>query len=299
MIELRDITINDRDLFRQYFHMKQYGNAEFNFTNLFMWRKAYAIQYAIVDGFLCIFAKYDNEPPYTLIPLGNGRLDLVFEKLIRHFSDRGNKLILRAVTEAGKAEIEGICPGRFNFKDQRDVYDYVYLSKDLINLTGKKYHPKRNHINKFISQHQNKYRYEELTNERVDECMVAALDWCKRKNCKESQGLENEKFAILEALGNFDKLEFKGGIIKIEDKVTAFTFGDLLTDDMAVVHVEKADPDIQGSYTIMNQQFCEHEWKGVKYINREEDLGIPGLRKAKLSYNPEKFIKKYCAITNH
>ncbi len=297
MLELKDVTIDDRDLFQKYFFMKQYGNSEFSFTNVFIWRNAYSVKYSLVNDFLCIFAKYNQLPPYIMMPIGEGNLGAVFEKLIQYFASNKNKLIIRSVTEEGKSEIERHFPGKFIFKDQRDYYDYVYLSSDLINLQGKKFHAKRNHINKFVSQ--NKYVYESLTSERVDECVASALDWCKKRNCKESQELEHEKHAILEALGNFEKLKFKGGIIKVEGKVKAFSLGDLLTEDMAVIHIEKADPDIQGSYAIINQQFCEHEWKDIKYINREEDIGIPGLRKAKLSYNPEKFIKKYCATLNH
>ncbi|MBZ4645467.1 MAG: uncharacterized protein PWR27_1746 [Petroclostridium sp.] len=294
MIQLSDITIDNKELFDKYFSMKQYEISDFTFTNLFMWRNSYNIKYAIINDFLCIFAQYKNNNPFTLMPVGTGDITPVIEELITYFDSQGNKLIIKSLTNDMISEIESRLPGKFIFKPERSLYDYVYLSEDLIYLEGKKFHAKRNHINKFLSTYD--YTYHPLTAELVDECIAAEEEWCQKRNCDESEGLEQEKAAIIDALNHFERLKFKGGIIKVNNKVVAFTFGEQFAKDMAVIHVEKADPDIQGSYAMINQKFCEKEWSNVKYINREEDMGIEGLRKAKLSYRPVRMIEKSIAV---
>ena len=293
MITLKDITIEDKALFDKYLSLRKHELSDLNFTNLFIWREAYQVKYAMVDDFLCIFGKYKNNPQFALLPLGEGDIRPIIEKVMAYFKQQGYKFAMTAISEEMKNEIEQVMPGRLSFKADRNLFDYVYLASDLIELKGKKFHAKRNHINKFKAQ--NKYQYYALTTEYVDQCVAAALKWCEKRNCKESEGLEMEKLAILETLNNFEKLKYKGGFIKADDRVVAFTLGEKINNDMAVIHIEKGGPDIQGSYAIINQQFCEHEWKGVTYINREEDMGILGLRKAKESYRPVKMVKKYVA----
>ncbi|MGE4283644.1 MAG: DUF2156 domain-containing protein, partial [Clostridia bacterium] len=255
--------------------------------------KSYNIKYALIHDYLCIFAQYENNNPFVLMPIGEGNILPVIEELITYFKSIGAKLIIRSLTKGMIEQIEREVPSKFEYKPERSTFDYVYLNSDLINLEGKKYHSKRNHINKFISTYD--YTYYPLTKDLVDECIKAAEEWCEKKNCEESAGLEQEKLAIIDALNHFEQLGFKGGVIKIDGKVIAFTYGEQYTDDMAVIHVEKADSDIHGSYTVINQKFCENEWREVEYINREEDLGIAGLRKAKKSYYPVRMIEKYSA----
>ena len=293
MIELSEITIDKKDLFDSYLRKKQYPISEFTFTNLFMWRHAFNIKYAVVNDFLCIFSKYGQSPPFTLMPVGDGDLSSVINTLISYFEQQGHRLIIKSLTKDMIRELEKYFPGRFEFKRDRNIDDYVYLSSDLIHLKGRKFSSKRNHINRFLENHQ--YVYLPITPEITDECIRVAEEWCKKKNCEDDQSLQSEQRAIVEALTNFEALQLKGGAIKVNEKIIAFTFGEQFTDDMAVVHVEKADPDIQGSYAMINQQFCEHEWRNVKYINREEDMGIPGLRKAKRSYRPVKMMEKSIA----
>lgn len=293
MIDLKNITVDDKALFDRYFAIKQYGICDLNFTNLFMWRETYSVRYAVVDDFLCIFPQFQKDSPFVLMPVGCGDLGAVVHKLAAHFKAQGNPFVIKGVTEGMKNELMERVPGKFIFEEDRNIFDYVYLSADLIELKGKKFHAKRNHINKFKSMYD--YTYEPLTAERVDECAAAALKWCVKRNCEEDQGLGWEKIAILNALHNFDKLKFKGGILRVDGKIAAFTFGERLTDNMAVVHVEKGDPDIRGSYAVINQMFCEREWRHMKYVNREEDMGLPGLRKAKLSYRPVTLVEKYTA----
>lgn len=293
MINFHNLKLSDKHLFDRYFLATQHEISDFNFTNLFMWRKPYNVKYAIVDGFLCISAQYKATPPFCFFPLGSGDIKAVLQKLINHFQELGYPLMLRSLTPLLKQQLQSLMPGAFSIHASVDTYDYIYKSSDLISLEGKKLHAKRNHINRFIAN--NTFSYHAFTSELAKQCIKTANEWCAKRDCEDSASLAEEKDAIIEALSNFKSLKYKGGLIKVSDKIIAFTYGEKLTDNMAVIHVEKADPDIQGSYAMINQQFCEHEWQSVEFINREEDMGIQGLRKAKLSYNPIRMSEKYSA----
>ncbi len=293
MIEPKDITIDDKEIFDKYFEIKQYRTAEYSFADLFMWRNSFQIKYAIVDDFLCVFCQYEKEDPFVLMPVGNGDLCAVLAKLMEYFESQGNRLIIEGLTIEMKAEIEEVFPSQFTYEEKREYFEYVYQSTDLITLKGKKFHAKRNHINKFKAT--NNYTYAPLTKDNVEACKIAAIEWCRKRNCNEDKKLEEEKEAIIDALDNFERLQLKGGLLLVKSKIVAFTLGELHTKDMALIHVEKADADIQGAYPMINQLFCEREWSDVTYINREEDMGLPGLRKAKMSYRPVQLIEKYNA----
>ena len=178
----------------------------------------------------------------------------------------------------------------------RDNSDYVYLTEDLIKLEGNKYHGKKNHINKFKKNHA--YTYASLTPDLVQECLALESQWCDIRHCELFPGLAGEERAIYEALTNMDHLDFKGGVILLNGKVEAFALGEQLNPETAVIHIEKANPAFEGLYQLINQEFCAHEWKDIPYINREQDLGEEGLRKAKLSYHPHHLVKKYTVTLN-
>jgi hypothetical protein len=173
----------------------------------------------------------------------------------------------------------------------RDHFDYVYRTEDLIKLAGRKYHSKKNHLNRFIRDQS--FSYDSLKQDHLEACSKLVETWCQWHRCEEDMNLLNEWEAVRQALNHFDNLKIEGGVILIEDKVEAFTLGELLNDQMAVIHVEKANPQIPGLYAAINQQFCERSWQKATYINREQDLGEPGLRKAKLSYHPERLVEKF------
>jgi hypothetical protein len=180
---------------------------------------------------------------------------------------------------------------RFAITPDRDNSDYVYRTEDLINLEGNKYHGKKNHINKFKKNHS--YEYSPLTPELVEQCLALEAQWCDIRHCELYPGLAGEERAIYEALTNMNHLDFKGGVILVNGKVEAFALGELLNPETAVIHIEKANPAFEGLYQLINQEFCAHEWAEVPFVNREQDLGEEGLRKAKLSYHPHHLVNKY------
>jgi hypothetical protein len=174
--------------------------------------------------------------------------------------------------------------------------DYIYLTEDLIKLEGRKYHRKRNHIKQFKEKYS--YQYIPLTSEWISECLRLETEWCDLRHCEAIPGLLNESIAIKEAFTHFEELGLKGGAILINGKVEAFTLGDPLNPETVVIHIEKANPAYEGLYSLINQAFLENEWSGYTYVNREQDLGEEGLRKAKESYFPNHMINKY-TITSH
>jgi hypothetical protein len=176
----------------------------------------------------------------------------------------------------------------------RDQSDYIYLSEDLIQLKGRKYHRKRNHIKQFKEKYT--YQYLPLTPELVSDCLRLQTEWCDLRQCEVIPGLHNESIAIKEAFSHFEALEVMGGVILINDRVEAFTLGEPLNRDTVVIHIEKANPSFDGLYPMINQAFLENHCSGYTYVNREQDLGEEGLRKAKESYFPHHMVNKY-AIT--
>jgi hypothetical protein len=177
-------------------------------------------------------------------------------------------------------------------EEKREHFDYVYLTRDLIDLPGNRNRNKRNHINQFFRAYRS-YVYEEFNDRHIEAALNLQEKWCTLRRCEEDLNLLGEWDAIREILSNYRALEVAGAVIIVEGEVKAFTLGEPLSEDMALIHIEKADPGIPGLYQLINQQFCARRWDQMKFINREQDLGIPGLREAKLSYNPDHFVKKY------
>lgn len=173
----------------------------------------------------------------------------------------------------------------------RDHSDYIYLVSDLIQLQGRKYHRKRNHIKKFKENFD--YQYVPLSPDRISECLELQTAWCDLRHCEADPGLTNEFKAIKEAFTHFGALGVVGGAVLIHGKVEAFTLGEPLNQETVVVHIEKANPDFDGLYPTLNQAFLQHRWSEYTYVNREQDLGEEGLRKAKESYFPHHMVNKY------
>ena len=167
------------------------------------------------------------------------------------------------------------------------------LTKVLDALVGKKFQSKRNHVNKFKRTYN--YEYTPITPDRIQECLDLEAEWCKANNCDQHEGTGNERRALVYALHNFEELGLTGGILHVDGKIAAFTFGMPINQDTFGVHVEKADTSIDGAYAMINYEFANHIPEQYVYLNREEDLGIEGLRKAKLSYQPAIILEKYVA----
>lgn len=205
--------------------------------------------------------------------------------------EQGEEFHLAMVTPQNFARLEELYPGKFTIEYIRDVADYVYETEKLIRLAGKKYHGKKNHINKFQKTYPD-WSYESINRDNVEECFQMALDWRKENECDADPGKNAEMCVTLNALRLFEELGFKGGLLRAGGKVIAFSIGEPVCDDTMVVHIEKAYAQVQGAYPMINQQFLLHEAQGYPYVNREDDAGQEGLRQAKLSYHPAFMVEK-------
>lgn len=301
-LEFHKISTEDRIWMTEKFKEEQPEACEYTFVNNFIWRKSYGVEVARICG--CGLIRYHGKKSYRYsYPFGNGDKKAVIEALLLYCHEGtgdGYKLDLCPITEKQRKELIEWFPGQFEIEADRDDFDYVYLKDDLASLRGKKYHGKRNHIARFMDR--DDWEYETLTAENIQECRDMSREWLTFKEDKLEEedklqdGVEDENIALHEALDYYEEFGLVGGLLRKEGKVVAFTIGEPLNDETMVVHFEKAYPNLQGAYPMINQQFILHECKNYKYVNREEDVGDAGLRKAKLSYYPEILLKKYCAV---
>lgn len=188
-----------------------------------------------------------------------------------------------------------LCPDCYTIVPDRDNYEYVYLTQDLINLSGKKFRQKKNNLNHFRNQYMG-YEYLPITEDIFEECLDADKRWMENRidrDTEDEDEMKGERQAIKTIFDNWDALGAKGGAIRIFNKIAAFSIGEMLNDDTAIIHFEKSDPNIRGLYQAINHEFVVHAWSHTTYINREEDMGIPGLRQSKESYNPDHYVEKF------
>ena len=291
-----DLELKDRDVFQAFFSEYKPEISELTFTNLFVWRSHYKFQWSFYKDWLLIVSLEGEYGTYAMEAVGPSPRDQVTRLVLEWLKEEKgeyNPRIERA-DERIISEIEDM--KGISIVPTRDHFDYVYLRDDLVKLAGNKYRSKRNHINQLLRTYT--YRYEELAPDHIEDCVELQEKWCILRRCEEDLDLLGEWDAVKEILKCYDSLEVQGAVITIESKVVAFTIGQMLNENTAVVHIEKADPEIPGLYPVINQRFCENNLKNAVYINREQDLGIPGLREAKLSYSPDHMIKKFRITLN-
>lgn len=295
-IDFKPITLYDKDIITSYTLRSNYRNCDFSFANMCSWRFLYDSRFAVVDGFLVIrFLIEDKSRNAYMMPAGQGDLKRIISLLEKDALHFGHPLLLLGITPDAKKELEAAMPGEFRYIPERDYFDYVYLREDLVNLTGKRYQPKRNHINRFKKLYH--YAYMPITRELMGECLELESKWYKANRTEEDgEELSYERRSITYALEHFDELGLTGGAICQDHRIIAFSFGMPINHNTFGVHIEKADTGYDGIYALMNQEFAAHIPEQYIYVNREEDLGIPGLRKAKLSYYPHELLEKSAAV---
>ena len=295
---MQKLNCTDKPIFDKFFGSRYCENAEYTFTNLFMWREMLNLRWAVEDDVLYIFTSIEDTFA-AWQPIGSQeKMQDAITKILRVANElRGDKKFMFVVVEKIFADELARYPHvKFNIEPVRDNFDYVYLAQDLINLSGRKFHGKKNHLNAFRKEYPDA-KYLPITEEIIPKCREELNSWSeihKRSN-PDDPFIGYEQAAIHEIFDHFSYFKLKGGAIMLDGKVVAFTFGEQLNSDTAVIHVEKADSNIRGIYAAINQSFVEHEWADMTFINREEDMGIDGLRQAKESYRPIKLIEKFNA----
>lgn len=295
-IPFKPITINDKEVITSYTMNSNYQNCDFSFANMCSWQFLYRSEFAVLDGFLLIRFRIEKSSRTAyMIPVGQGDLKAALLRLEADSLALGRPLCMLGITPDAKEQLEEVLPRQFVYIPERDYYDYIYLRENLSELKGKKYQPKRNHINNFKKQYA--YEYVPITKEIVPQCLELERLWYRNnQTAEEQEALTDERQSLTFALHHFDSLGLTGGAIRVDGEIIAFSFGAPINHNTFGVHVEKANTQFDGAYALINQELAAHLPEQYIYLNREEDLGIEGLRKAKLSYQPTLLLEKAAAI---
>lgn len=293
MIHFKEITLQDKNLIQSYTFASGQQNCDFSFTNLCSWSFLYRTCWAVVQDFV-VFRFYVEEEPVYMMPAGRGNWKEVFLTLEADAHNRGVPFKMLGISAQVKAEVEQVLPGRFTFTANRDYFDYIYLRSELATLSGKKFQPKRNHLNKFRKAYPH-YEYRPLTPQLIPECLKLEEVWCRANGGCEELTLSAERRSMTYALTHMEALGVTGGVLFIDGRIVGFTYGSPINSDTWDICVEKADIEVEGSYAMINNEYVNHIAPQYVYINREEDLGLDGLRKAKLSYQPYELLEKFIA----
>ena len=286
MLKFKNIEISDIELYREFLKNNKEFSCENSFVNLLVWQCAYNNMMALYDGQLFIKSGPANNQNFRL-PVG-GDLNKGI-KIIEEYT--GEKEPSFWIQEGENFSLlNDYFKEKYDFIQKIDASDYIYLTDNLATLSGKKYHSKRNHINSFNKKFH--WRYEEINENNIEKVKICAEKWYAENIDKSDSYLLCEKNGVETILNNMELLKVKGGAIIIEDKVVAFTLGSAINSQVFDVHIEKALKDYAEAYTVINNEFAKRLTE-YKYLNREDDMGLEGLRKAKLSYKPEILLKKY------
>lgn len=296
MIEFKSPTPADRGWVLPLVEASGSMGSESNFNNMYLWHRMYGQELARLGDRLLVRVKGEGGHRY-LFPYGSGELLPALEELAEDAAAHGGKLHFICLSREQKAQLEEVWPGKFEYDCawDRDSWDYVYDVNKLADLAGKKLHSKRNHIHRFDEQFPD-WMAEPITDENVSDCVAMEKEWAAARDHDDT--LSEETISILEALYLRDELGLEGVLIRAGGRVVAFSMGSFTNPECFDVHYEKAFGEIQGAYAVVNREMARMirtRYPQVKWFNREDDLGLEGLRKAKLSYYPELLLEKCSA----
>lgn len=295
MINYKKVEITDKKWMEPLITAADMPGCHQNFTNIFAWSEIYKYRVAQVNNYLVLKGLFDNLS-YYFYPAGFGDIKKVIEIMKEDAAQCGHGFVITGVSPENMVILRNLYPDNFEYQEMRYGFDYVYFVDKLVNLAGNKLHSKRNHINRF--KQNNSWSFEEITPENLGECWEMNIEWCKAHGSNDRDELAKENCAVRRCFDHFAKLGLEGGLIRVNDQVIAYTMGEKLNSNTYVIHIEKAFGEIQGAYQMINREFAAYIQKNhpqMIYVNREEDMGLEGLRKAKLSYRPDKMEEKYIA----
>lgn len=295
IIRFKKVELKDGAWIKPLIEKADPEGSHINFTNLFLWLEVFKYGVAQIDNYLIVKAQKGEEPCY-FYPQGTGDLKSMLELMREDAALAGYPFNLAGISPENIEELNSLYPGKFTPKPMRDSFDYVYLLEKMVSLSGKKLHAKRNHINRF--KEDNNWEFELITKDNFHEMREMNTIWCQIYGVDQNGEFNDECCAVTRALNHYDELGLEGGLIRSDGRVIAYTMGERLNSNTYIIHVEKAFGEIRGAYQMINREFAEwvqKKYPHLVYINREEDMGFGGLRKAKLSYYPIKMAEKYWA----
>lgn len=295
MLQFKEVELSDISRVTELMRQSNFRGSDFTFSNLFNWSKIYNIKIAYFADMLIV--RSGEESHNFMYPIGGGDFKAAVNAQLEEARQSDTPFVMYSIPAEGVERLEREFPGKFSFKSIRDNFDYIYLREKLADLSGKKLHAKRTNVNRFLETFSD-WRYERLSDKNMNDVREMNTEWCRINDCGATHSLRREACAVKSALEHYDELGLLGGVLYAGGRVIAFTFGSQCTEDTFVVHVEKAFSDIQGAYQMINQQFVKNELAAYNYVNREDDVGDEGLRRAKESYRPDIMYERYRAVLN-
>lgn len=289
-IEFTPLTWETKEVYQRYYPTNIYALSDLAFSTLWIWRHVYHLAYSEHRGFFYLQCQFRGKT-YFLPPLGPSthRLSELINDLKAYTREHDLPFCIRGVPRELVPRLLAATENRGNIREDRAHWDYVYLTRDLIDLNGNKYRNKRSQIRRFATSHD--YRYHPMTPADLPRALAVFDAWASAH--PRILSVAEERAALLEALAAFEKLPLKGGYLEVDGQMVAFAIGSLLKPDTALIHFEKTLPELPDAYAVINREFTTNAWSGTEFINREDDLGLPGLREAKSRYHPVRMAEKY------
>lgn len=284
MLQFSQVTTEDKERLLPLLFSEKHRGCEYTFGNIYIWKDIYGTKVAYTDCGGAVI-RHDRHGVGYLFPVGQCDLKYAIESMLADAEEEGDRFRIFAADKEDFSHLESIFPGKFQYKEERDYAEYIYRSENLRELAGKKYHKKRNHIARFL-QEQPDYQFTVIDRGNIDRVSAMNERWYKEYG-DAGESLLEEHCATKEAFDHFFELGMDGGFIENKGEIIAYSMGEAINSDTYCVHIEKAFHEIQGSYAIVNRDFARRFCSEYDCINREDDVGEEGLRKAKLSYYPE------------
>lgn len=289
-------SADDAPLYNEFFQLSRTEISDSCLNSRVAWNSGFAYHKAIIDDTLCLISDGgDFTTPHMTWPVGamdEATLQRIIDTLSPIFAERSWNMRMMYIDEVNLPLVRALKGYRADITCNRDFSDYVYQVEDLRNLSGKALHGQRNHMNRFLRTYPD-YQYSSISRADRDDALSLVRTWCEEKDL-DCMDLTNSDYrAVRQLFVDFEKLDVRGGVIRLRDQLVAFSLASLMKPDLAVIHFEKADASIRGLYTAINKLVLDNEFADVTYVNREEDMGIRGLRKAKKSYGPIRMVDKY------
>ena len=295
MIEFKAVTLLDKEWIDQHVMCENVPSADYNFGNMFIWDEHYRQLVCPFGDRTLTKVRLHGEPAFVF-PIGCGPLRPAMEAIREYAAAKDYPLILRGVTEAHREQLEAEYPGRFEFCEEERWADYIYEAERLATYAGKALHGKKNHCNRFEAEHA--WEFVPLTKENIPACLEMLEEWTRDNAERLDDSIVYEHEAIECAFSHFEQLGLEGGVLFAGEELMGFSFGEMASLDCFDVHVEKADISVNGAYPMVCREMVRMAIRlhpGLKYINREDDMGLESLRRSKQSYKPAFLLKKYTA----
>ena len=293
MLEFRPVKLKDKEWMKPILLSQNSRSADFCFGNIYVWDRKYKLLAARYEDSV-ILKNFEYDVPMYSYPAGRGDLKSAVDEIIADARSGGYTPVLCGVEKNGVKELTEIYNGAFTFEQDTDESDYIYLAEKLSTFSGKTLHGQKNHCNRFEKEHE--WEFKKLTREMIPECLDMLRSWTETNKDRLDRSIILEHDAAMKGFASYESLDFLGGVLFADGQIAGYSVGERNCDDTFDVHFEKALADMPGAYTMVCREMTKlavETYEGIKYINREEDMGLERLRKAKMELKPEFILEKY------